>query len=575
MENPFNLRSVANFAKLKLKNGVPETRIPALCKNKFSAIDCSLWHWEQFARKFFDQLKTETRYADTLDETASRFDITDASDADSIIALIRKGANVFVTGKAGTGKTYILKQIVARLNNRGDVAVLAPTGIAAKNADGATIHSFFRMDLGPWVPSNSLPEIAKLTPNVAETLKATSLIIIDEISMVRCDLLDKMSYILKHVKNSSLSFGGTQIVVFGDLYQLIPVTEDEDWDILKTAYPNPYFFSSTEFKKLRVKVVELTKVYRQDDASFKTILNAIRIGHATPSMLCELNTRYSVANKELNPRHGIRLTTHNRKADSFNWAQLNSIPGEMRQYDAEVKGGFLDKSEWPTDFYLKLKVGARVMFLRNDNEGGKYVNGTLGTVLRLQDYSVRVRTDEGAVIDVFNAHWDFYRYTLDKRTNVIYREQYATFYQLPLRLAWCVTIHKSQGLTFEEVVIDASKAFAAGQVYVALSRCKTLEGIHLTDRILPNNVIIDSKVTEFLEEIGIKDKANIVAQQSPEEILEGKILELLQSNKALKANIIAQALKCEKTKINSILYGSLTRKGLVEVENYYWSLKRK
>ena len=247
----------------------------------------------------------------------------------------------------------------------------------------------------------------------------------------------------------------------------------------------------------------------------------------------------------------------------------------MRQYDAEVKGGFLDKSEWPTDFYLKLKVGARVMFLRNDNEGGKYVNGTLGTVIRLQDYSVRVRTDEGAVIDVFNAHWDFYRYTLDKRTKVIYREQYATFYQLPLRLAWCVTIHKSQGLTFEEVVIDASKAFAAGQVYVALSRCKTLEGIHLTDRILPNNVIIDSKVTEFLEEIGIKDKANIVAQQSPEEILEGKILELLQSNKALKANIIAQALKCEKTKINSILYGSLTRKELVEVENYYWSLKRK
>lgn len=574
MENPFTLRSVANFAKLQLKRGVPETRIPALCKNKFRTIDCSLWHWEQYAKAFFDELKTETRYADVLDDTTDRFVRSDACDAKSIIALIRKGFNLFVTGKAGTGKTTILKQIVSTLNNRGDVAVLAPTGIAAKNAEGATIHSFFKMEIGPWIPGKTPSEIGQLSDIAKETIKNTSLIIIDEISMVRCDILDKMSYILKYVKNSSLPFGGTQIIIFGDLYQLIPVTEDEDWDILKTAYPNPYFFSSTEFKKLKVKVIELTKIYRQDDASFKTILNAIRIGQATPSMLCELNTRFSAENKERNPRQGIRLTTHNRFADSFNWKQLNLLRGEMIDYVARVKDGFLDKSEWPTDFHLKLKIGARVMFLRNDNEKGRYVNGTLGTVVDMWDDGVSVRTDEGRLVSVFAASWDFYRYTLDKKTRTVYRERYATFIQLPLRLAWCITIHKSQGLTFDEVVIDAAKAFAAGQVYVALSRCKTLEGIYLTDRILPKNVIINSTVTEFLEEIGIKDKFDPLPIQSPDEILESKIIDLLQSNEALKANIIAQALKCDKSKINSLLYGPLSRKGLVSVNNYYWSLRR-
>lgn len=572
MDNPFALRCVAGFARLQLKRGVPETRIPALCKNKFKTIDCSLWHWEQYAKSFFDKLKTETRYTDVSDDMSGRFVRSDVSDADSIIALIRKGNNIFVTGKAGTGKTTILKQIVSALNNRGDVAVLAPTGIAAKNVEGATIHSFFRMEIGPWIPGKTPPEIGQLSDNAIDTIKNTSLIIIDEISMVRCDLLDKMSHILKYVKGSSLPFGGTQLVIFGDLYQLIPVTEDDDWDILKTVYPNPYFFSSIEFRKLKIKVVELIKIFRQNDISFKKILNAIRIGQATPAMLCELNTRFSVKNKERNPQHGIRLTTHNRLADSFNRKQLDLLRGEITDYVARVKDGFLDKSELPTDYHLKLKIGARVMFLRNDNAGSEYVNGTLGTVVDMWEDGVSVRTDDGRLVSVFPASWDFYRYILDKKTHTIYRERYATFIQLPLRLAWCITIHKSQGLTFDEVVIDAAKAFAAGQVYVALSRCRKLEGIYLTDRILPKNVIIDNTVTEFLEKIGIKDDADSLSVQSSDEILESRIVELLQTNESLKANIIAQALNCDKSKINSLLYGPLTRKGIVKVNNYYWSL---
>lgn len=572
MDNPFATKAIVNFVKQQIKSGVPETRIPTLCKNKFTAFNLSLWHWEQYTKEFIDILKTEVRYSD--DEARDkRFAMTDASDADSVLALIRKGYNLFVTGKAGTGKTTILRKIVEQLNSRGDIVVLAPTGVAAKNAQGATIHSFFQMDIGPWIPNKSKTDIYKLTPRAIETIRNTSLIIIDEVSMVRCDILDKMSYILKFVKNSSLPFGGTQIVFFGDLYQLIPVAEDEDLDILNNAYKNIFFFNSSEFRKLKVHVVELTKVYRQDNPKFVHLLNSIRVGQASYLILSELNTRFSSVYKDKYPAHGIRLTTHNYRANNFNREQMKLLRGAENDYVAKTSGGYIDKADWPTDWHLRLKVGARVMFLRNDNEDGQYVNGTLGAVKEMWDDGVRVLTDDGNLVNVFAVPWDFYRYTLDKTTRVVYREKYASFIQLPLRLAWCVTIHKSQGLTFNQVVIDASKAFAAGQVYVALSRCRTLEGVYLTDRILPSNIMIDKDVKSFLSEIGIKD--TFAPPPPSENTLADQIIELLRSNPGIKATIIAQALKVGKSEINSLLYGELTARGLVSHDTVLnkWSLK--
>lgn len=508
--NPFETKAVRNFVNKEVREGTPARRIPARCAQKFRAFDLDLWAWEKFCDEYIADYRKQQSIKITK-STLNGYTQVTADESDTIIKHIRQGHNIFITGKAGTGKTTLLKRIVEIFNRDGKVVVVAPTGIAAKVANGVTIHSLFRMPLGPWVPNNSkLDLLQNFTEHTRQILNNISTIIIDEVSMVRCDLLDQMDIILRYARNSRLPFGGLQIILFGDLYQLMPVVTDDDWAILHETYDTPYFFSSLAFKKISKLYIELTKVYRQDEPEFIDILNSIRIGKPSIEALCRLNKRYSSRFAEDCPDNTIRLTTHNNKANSYNKAKLETIRKPQFEYKAYIEKMYpwaeLAKQDFPTDYVLKLKIGARVMFLRNDNTENRYVNGTLGTVIDLWDDGITVLTDEKKRVNVFKTTWDFYHYRYDKKLKVVTREQYATFKQMPLRLAWCITIHKSQGLTFDKVCIDAEKSFAAGQVYVALSRCKTLDGLHLTSRITPNNIISSETVENFLSSIGQVEK---------------------------------------------------------------------
>lgn len=504
--NPFETKAVRTFVNKEVREGTPERRIPIRCAQKFRAFNLEPWLWERYCDEYIADYKKQQTIK-INESTLNGYTQVTADESDIILKHIRRGHNIFITGKAGTGKTTLLKRIVEIFNLDGKVVVVAPTGIAAKVAGGATIHSLFRMPIGPWVPNNSKLDILEnFTDFTRQILNNITTIIIDEVSMVRCDLLDEMDFILRYARNSQLPFGGLQIILFGDLYQLMPVVTDDDWAILHETYDTPYFFSSLAFKKISKLYVELTKVYRQDEPEFIDILNSIRIGKPSNDALCRLNQRYSSMYAENCPDDAIRLTTHNHKAKSYNNAKLEIIRRPQFEYKAYIEKMYpwaeLAKHDFPTDYVLRLKVGARVMFLRNDNAGRQYVNGTLGTVIDLWDDGITVLTDDNKRVNVFKTTWDFYHYRYDKKLKVVTRELYASFKQMPLRLAWCITIHKSQGLTFNKVYIDAEKSFAAGQVYVALSRCKTLNGLHLTSRITPNNIISSETVEKFLSSIG-------------------------------------------------------------------------
>lgn len=504
--NPFETKAVRNFVNKELRDGTPERRIPIRCSQKFRAFDLDAWKWESYCKKYIAEYR-EQHTINISQSTLNGYTQVTADESDTIFKLIRRGHNIFITGKAGTGKTTLLKRIVEMFNTDGKVVVVAPTGIAAKVAGGVTIHSLFRMPIGPWVPTGSKIDLFENYSEFTELiLNNISTLIIDEVSMVRCDLLDQMDVILRYARKSALPFGGLQLILLGDLYQLMPVVTDDDWAILHEAYDTPYFFSSVAFKNISKLYIELTKVYRQDEPEFIEILNSIRIGKPSIDALNSLNKRYSAQYAENCPSSAIRLTTHNRKAKNYNRSKLEDICKPLYEYKAYIEKAYpwaeLDKQDFPTDYVLKLKVGARVMFLRNDNTQNQYVNGTLGTVIDLWDDGVTVLTDDNKRVNVFKKTWHFYHYRYDKKLKVVTREIYASFKQIPLGLAWCITIHKSQGLTFNKVFIDAEKSFAAGQVYVALSRCKTLNGLHLTSRITPQNIISSETVEKFLASIG-------------------------------------------------------------------------
>lgn len=440
---------------------------------------------------------------------------------DKAIELVMEGKSLFITGKAGTGKTQLLKEIVSRLEaKKRYVAVTAPTGIAAHNADGVTIHSFIHLPLSPYLPGVKIPRLYDLNEDEVRVVRQLQVLIIDEVSMVRCDMMDAADDILRHYRNSKEPFGGVQVVMFGDLFQLMPVADEEEEEQLMEYYESLYFFGSKVMEELDYAMLELKKIYRQDKRSFVRLLNKIRWGRINAVTQEKLDRLFHRNYKVSEGSHQIILTTHNRKSKRINRQKLEAMEGQEWDYQAYTEGSF-PSQEYPTNFHLNLKVGARVMFLRNSDD---YFNGMLGTVVALGDESIEVKADEnGRIIHVKRSTWDFNRYHLNTKTKELEVERVATFKQYPLKLAWAITIHKSQGLTFDEVVIDAGKAFAAGQVYVALSRCRRLDKIVLMSRITPKAVMMDQSVRGYLNSV---KRVEVEDEEAPAPKIERKNIKL-------------------------------------------------
>ncbi|WP_455063094.1 helix-turn-helix domain-containing protein [Prevotella fusca] len=405
------------------------------------------------------------------------------------------GISIFLTGKAGTGKTTFLRTLKEHSSKRS--VIVAPTGVAAINAGGMTIHSFFQLPLSPFVPDASIKNRFDYSKEKRKIMRTLDLLIIDEISMVRADLLDAIDSVLRRFREHDKPFGGVQLLMIGDLQQLTPVVTPEEEKVLQRYYDTPYFFGSKALRSISYVTIELTHVYRQQDSTFITLLNNIREGKATAADLQRLNERYSPAFQPEADSDYIRLTTHNRMAESYNEDQLRNLPSRACSFRAETDGNFPEYS-YPADFNLTLKVGAQVMFIRNDNNG-RYYNGRIGHVTYVDNEKILVLCpgDEDA-IEVEVEIWENTKYTLNEKTKQIEAEVQGTFKQYPLRLAWAITIHKSQGLTFEHAIIDAQASFASGQVYVALSRCKTLEGLVLASPIGNAAIINDSRVSDYI-----------------------------------------------------------------------------
>ena len=407
------------------------------------------------------------------------------------------GRSIFLTGKAGTGKTTFLKAVVEQSSKRS--IVVAPTGVAAINAGGMTIHSFFQLPFSPFVPGAKIESRFDFGKEKRKIISSLDLLIIDEISMVRSDLLDAIDSVLRRFRDRYKPFGGVQLLMIGDLQQLTPVVTPDDERMLAPYYDTPYFFGSKALAQIEYVTIQLEKVYRQQDDTFLTLLNHIREGHPTADDLALLNARYQPAFVP-QPNEGyIRLTTHNQMANNYNESELKKLSGRAYTYRAKIEGTFPDYS-YPTAETLVLKEGAQVMFVKNDPSGEhRYYNGRIGHVTLAEDNRLEVYCPGDAeAIEVEPLEWENARYTLNDQTREIETEVLGKFSQLPLRLAWAITIHKSQGLTFERAIIDASLSFAPGQVYVALSRCKTLEGMALASRIPPQVIISDERVDSYI-----------------------------------------------------------------------------
>lgn len=405
--------------------------------------------------------------------------------------------NLFLTGKAGTGKTTFLRRLKEESSKR--IVVVAPTGIAAINAEGVTIHSFFQLSFAPFIPEYRLKEQQyRFSKDKIRIIQSIDTLIIDEISMVRADLLDAVDSVLRRFRKNGLPFGGVQMVMIGDLGQLAPVAKDEEWQLLARYYQTPYFFSSLALQKTRYAIVELTKVYRQSDARFLDLLNRVREGRADHNVLAALNSRYIPNFKPAASDGYIRLTTHNWQAQQINDRQLALLPGTAYSYEAKLDGKFPEML-YPTEQILTLKEGAQVMFVKNDSSADKaFYNGMLGTIVQIDDKGFKVRAkDNGEEINVTPEKWENTRYALNEKTNEIIEEVEGTFSQFPVKTAWAITVHKSQGLTFDHAIIDVQHAFTHGQTYVALSRCRTLEGMVLSAPLPQGSIIRDEVVDNY------------------------------------------------------------------------------
>src|SRR6266705_5550229 len=437
------------------------------------------------------------------------------------------GKNIFLTGKAGTGKTTFLHQIKEESSKR--MVVTAPTGVAAINAGGMTLHSFFQLPLGLHLPGTSreVNNQRRFPRDKIQLLRTLDLIVIDEISMVRADLLDAVDDVLRRYRDDPRAFGGVQLLMIGDLHQLPPVVKPEDWELLRPHYETPYFFGSLALQRTDMVVIELQHIFRQSDGRFIDLLNKVRNNRMDAGVLETLNRRYVPGFQPGMEDAYITLTYHNASSYDLNAQRLESLPPRLRTFKAKIAGDF-PETAYPTEETLEFKKGAQVLFVRNDLSPEKrYFNGKIGKITRFAGDEIFVRCkDEREDIAVTPVEWQNIKYSIDGETKEVKAEVLGTFTQYPLRLAWAITIHKSQGLTFDRVIIDARSAFAHGQVYVALIRCKSREGIVLSSRINPSSVKTDQVIKAYTEKTARNLPSEAHLRQSKREYQETLVREL-------------------------------------------------
>lgn len=443
--------------------------------------------------------------------------------------------SLFLTGKAGTGKTTFLREVVRYTKKK--CIVLAPTGIAAVNAGAMTIHSFFQFGLGPFVQGVIEPKSDfRINKSKLELIRHLQLLIIDEVSMVRADLMDHIDVELRRIRRNSKPFGGVQLLMIGDLQQLPPIAHGGEDELLRQYYKTLYFFSSSALKSMKYSCIELKNIYRQTDRHFIDILNHARDCTLTSQDISDLNARY-IPGFSPKPEDGyIRLMTHNRQVDYVNETELEKLDSKPYTFVAAVTGTFPEES-YPTADSLTLKKGAQVMFIKNDPER-RFINGTLGEVKSIDKNSIAVRLAEsGTIIDVEPMEWQNIRYQFDEESKEISSKQIGRFKQYPLKAAWAITVHKSQGLTFDKAIIDVHAAFSPGQAYVALSRCRTLDGLVLSSPVSASVFMRDNAVDAYMNYIS----------RPVEELAFSSCYEYFEYEKKPEPEVVAPV---EKVKVN-------------------------